>query len=61
MRNRSQGAWGDRRLEVAYQQLMILADSLTEGSPQQDCVCQAMSKLDEADMILRGIEIKGAA
>jgi hypothetical protein len=52
--------WGDPRLAYAYLLISRIADTLTEDSPEEDAVRLAMSKLDEADMILKGIEITHA-
>ena len=46
-------AWVDARLCYAYLQLELIADTYPEGSAEQDCICHAMSKLDEADMLTR--------
>jgi hypothetical protein len=46
------GGWHDARLERIYRAAERVAEALPEDSVEEDCVRLAMSKLDEADMII---------
>jgi hypothetical protein len=46
-------AWSDARLCYLYCQLEAIAEQMVEDSGEENCLRHAMSKIDEADMIIR--------
>lgn len=53
--------WGDARLAYLYLQAEAIAEKLPEDSPEETALRIAMSKIDEADMCLKGIIPQEAA
>lgn len=49
--------WHNPKLAYLYLQAEAIAEKLPEDSPAENALRIAMSKIDEADMCLKGIEV----
>jgi hypothetical protein len=52
--------WADHRLAYIYLLAERIAEKLPEDSPEETALRHAMSKIDEADMCLKGIKVESA-
>jgi hypothetical protein len=50
--------WHEPKLAYLYLLAERLAETMREDSPEETALRLAMSKIDEADMCLKGIEVK---